>query len=81
MPRQPLRAKNRVRFDDIAPDGVLIVVNWADFIVGSSLFIPAIDTTELIAQVYEVAGRYKWQLEHRFRVENKRQGVRFWRML
>jgi hypothetical protein len=80
-PRQPLCFKNRVRLDELAPDGIAIVVDWGQFVVGSSVFIPAINTTELIAQVYEIANRYGWTLEDRFRIENGKQGVRFWRIL
>jgi hypothetical protein len=49
--------------------------------VGSSVFIPAINITELIAQFYEVSDAHKWYIEHRFRIENGKQGVRFWRLV
>ena len=31
----------------VCPDGVVIKINWNDFVVGASLFIPAINLTEL----------------------------------
>ena len=77
----PSCSRNRVRITDLAPDGVLIVVDWDKFTVGSSVFVPAINLTELIAQFYEIADLNKWYIEHRFRIENKKQGIRFWRML
>lgn len=77
----PSCSKNRIRLTDLAPDGVLILVDWDNFVVGSSVFIPAINTTELIAQFYEVSDTYKWYIEHRFRIENGKQGIRFWRLV
>lgn len=78
---KPQSMKNRIRFDDLAPDGVRIMVDWSRFSIGSSVFIPAIDTTELIGQFQSIAERHNWEIEYRYRIESGRQGLRFWRIL
>lgn len=66
---------------DINPDGVRIVVDWVGLKPGMSIFIPACNTKEAIAQVYDVTANWKWQLKHAIRVENNKLGVRFWRYM
>jgi hypothetical protein len=78
---KPQSTKNRIRFDDLAPDGVRILVDWSRFTVGSSVFVPAIDTTELIGQFQSIANYYNWEIDYRYRVEGGRQGLRFWRLV
>jgi hypothetical protein len=78
---KPQSTKNRIRFDDLAPDGVRILVDWSRFSIGSSVFIPAVNTTELIGQFQSIAERYNWEIEYRYRIESGRQGLRFWRIL
>jgi len=75
-----LANKNRILNTDLAPDGVRILVDWDKFVIGASVFVPAINTPELIDQFYYAAPR-EWQITHRTRVENGRWGVRFWRIL
>jgi hypothetical protein len=60
---------------------VLILVDWDNFTVGSSVFVPAVNTQELIAQFYEVTDSMKWYIDHRYRIENGKQGIRFWRLV
>jgi len=74
-------SKNKLRYSDLAPDKVLILVDWDKFVAGSSVFIPAINVEELITQVKLLALRNFWTIEYRQRIENKLWGVRFWRML
>jgi hypothetical protein len=45
------------------------------------VFIPAVNTTELIGQFQSIAERYNWEIEYRYRIESGRQGLRFWRIL
>jgi hypothetical protein len=49
-------------------------------VLGASIFIPAVNTPELIAQFYDAMPK-DWKIEYRNRIENGKWGVRFWRML
>ena len=65
----------------ISPDGVEIQINWENFEVGMSVFIPAINTKELIRQMKDSAFYQNANIEWRDTIENKKLGVRFWRIL
>ena len=39
---------------DLNPDGVRIVVNWDDMVVGSSVFILSINVQEALSQIRDV---------------------------
>lgn len=79
-PRKPRKNDNRGVAMDLAPDGLRMVVNWKTFSPGDSVFVPCIDMVEAVSQFYEIAEYKGWTCEHRCRVENKKQGVRFWRL-
>jgi hypothetical protein len=70
----------RVPFD-VAPDGVRFEINWGGFVVGASIFIPAINTVKLKNQVNKIAKHKNWRIDHSERIENGCWGVRFWRIL
>lgn len=65
----------------MSPDGVRIVVDWDNFPVGASVFVPVINTDALHEQLEKVASIYKWTMETRYRIENHKLGVRIWRIL
>jgi hypothetical protein len=71
-----------LKLHDINPDGLRIVVDWGAMVVGSSIFIPCVNTTEAIQQVKKicVAGM-GWDIEARTVVETPYLGVRVWRIL
>ena len=71
----------RLKFDELSPDGVRVIVDWDAFVIGASLFVPAIDVVELVDQMRLVAFNKKWEIEYRLRVEDGKLGVRFWRTL
>jgi hypothetical protein len=77
----PRSYKNRIRRDDLAPDGVCIRVAWDKFVPGASVFVPCIDTLECVRQFYEVARFNDWSIDTRIGIEGGRWGVRFWRVL
>lgn len=77
----PRSYKNRIKIDDIAPDGVCIRVQWDKFVPGTSVFIPCVNVVECVKQVYEVGRPKDWVLEMRDRIEGGRWGVRVWRIL
>jgi hypothetical protein len=80
--RQPPRcSRNRVRLDDLAPDGVRIVVRWDKFPVGASVFIPCVNTLELVRQVHQITTMREWVVHYRPGIEGGRWGVRIWRRL
>jgi len=80
--RQPPRcSKNRIKINDIAPDGVRIVVRWDEFPVDSSVFIPCINTLELVRQVHELTSEWGWVMHYRPGIDKGRWGVRIWRRL
>jgi hypothetical protein len=76
----PQANKNRVQKTDLSPDGIRILIEWENITIGASIFVPAVDTPELIAQFYDAMPK-DWKIEHRTRIENGKWGVRFWRML
>ena len=43
-----------LKLHDINPDGLRIVVDWGAMVVGSSIFIPCVNTTEAIQQVKKI---------------------------
>lgn len=71
----------RIRFSDLSPDGVRIVVDWDRFLTGTSVFIPCINTKEAKVQVLEVTKLEKHEVVSRVAVENGRYGVRIWRVV
>jgi hypothetical protein len=65
--------------DQIGPDGVLVVVDWDAMKVGSSVFVPCINTTEALKQVGGIFTRRGWEMRVVIRAENDIWGVRIWR--
>jgi len=68
-----------LKFDDIAPDRVKIIVDWDKMVVGASVLIPCINNVKARKQLLDIAQRKNWQIETRVRVENGMFGVRMWR--
>jgi len=71
----------RIKLTELSPDGVRIVVDWDEFPVGASVFVPAIDCETLHKHLQKVADIYGWSMETRTRIENSKLGVRIWRVL
>ena len=67
--------------DDLHPDGVRIVVSWAEMPVGASMFVPCINTEEAKKQVAKIAKKKGWKVQSHIRIEDKKFGVRIWRIL
>lgn len=65
----------------INPDGVPISILWERFTVGSSVFVPAVNTHKLQVQMRLVAKECGMTLQAAERIENGRLGVRFWRVV
>jgi len=69
----------RLKYSDILPDGVRIVIDWDKFVVGTSVFIPCINTRQAIRDVVDASGVPKDALVKRVCVEGGMYGVRIWR--
>jgi len=66
-------------FDDVAPDGVKIIVDWDNMVVGASVFVPCVNNIKARQQLLAIAQRKNWGVEIRVRIENRMFGVRIWR--
>ena len=67
------------KLDDIAPDGIRIVINWSNMNVGSSVFIPCINARKAREQVNVIFKRKSWQYKAKTTIESNKLGVRIWR--
>lgn len=70
-----------LRTYDLAPDGVRIEVNWDSMGIGTSIFIPCINTEDAIKEVNRICTEKGWEITSRVRIENGCLGVRFWRKM
>ncbi len=71
-----------LKLHDINPDGLRIVVDWGAMVVGSSIFIPCVNTTEAIQQVKKICVvSMGWDIAVKAVVETPYLGVRVWRIL
>lgn len=66
---------------EILNEGVPLHIEWHKMSPGSSFFIPAIKTDQLIRDVRKAATKRDIRLIHRVCVDNGMYGVRFWREL
>ena len=69
-----------LKLDDLHPDGVHIVVDWGAPRVGSSFFIPCINTTDAKKQIKGVFARRGWTMRIYIGAENDVWGIRVWRI-
>ena len=70
----------RLKHSDISPDGVRIVIDWDKFVVGTSIFIPCLNTKRAIADIVDASGIPKSDLIKRVCIEGGMYVVRVWRM-
>lgn len=68
-----------LKTDDLNPDGVRIVVNWDNMAVGTSVFIPCINTEEAMRQAAKILVAKDYKTEARVVVEDEILGIRIWR--
>ena len=64
----------------ITTEGVLVVIEWHKFVVGSSFYIPCLDRRALAEKIKTTAKERNMRVKYRFTLENGTQGVRFWRI-
>jgi len=65
---------------NLNPDGVRIIVNWDDMVIGSSVFILSVNTQEALSQIKKVMNDKGWEYQMQIRVEDEKLGVRVWRL-
>ena len=65
--------------DEICPDGMPVMVPWARFIPGTSVFIPCIAVDRAVSQFTKLADARGIGFMHKIVIENRILGVRFWR--
>ena len=70
-----------MREGQVCPDGVVININWDDFLVGRSVFIPAVNLSMLSKQMQKAAKLKGCTVKGFDRIENGKLGMRFWRVL
>jgi hypothetical protein len=64
----------------ISNEGIPVVIEWHKMRLGTSFFIPALDTDNLAEQILSEAKKRKLKLVYKEVVENGRIGLRFWRI-
>mgnify|MGYP007049611787 CR=1 FL=1 len=64
----------------IETEGVQVEIEWGKFIVGSSFFLPCIDTGAFRRQMEKHAEARGVEIKMRDRMENLYWGVRVWRV-
>lgn len=60
--------------------GLSFRVNWKNFVIGSSFFIPCLDTEEALAQVKRTTKRLGYKIKTQVVVEKGIRGLRVWRI-
>ena len=70
-----------LKVDDLNPDGLRITINWGVMDVKSSIFIPCINTEKAKDQLKKLAKRKKWEFEVQICIEDKKLGLRVWRIV
>jgi len=66
---------------NLLPDGVVITIPWEDMVVGSSVFVPCINTELAKKQARDIFEFMGWIIHSEIRVENGKYGVRIWRVV
>ena len=73
--------KTVLRNNDLNPDGVKIIVAWDDMDIGTSIFVPCVNTEKAKKQLVKFFKHNTWQYVVRVRIENSMLGVRIWRTI
>ena len=55
-------------------------IDWPEFKVGASIFIPAIDTKAAVIAIKKESKRLEFEYVHKIVIEDGVQGVRVWRL-
>jgi len=55
-------------------------IDWPNFKPGSSIFLPAVDTKEVIESLKKESERLEFQFVHKIVIEDNVKGIRVWRL-
>lgn len=61
-------------------NGVNYQIKWPEFVPGTSIFIPAIDTEAALKAIQKESERLEFQFVHKIVVEDGIKGIRVWRL-
>jgi len=64
---------------DINPDGIRVTIHWDTFTVGTSLFVPCINSKKAREQLKKITNKKGFKTESRVSTENGLLGIRVWR--
>lgn len=64
----------------ISNEGIPVVIEWHAMRLGTSFFIPALDTEPLTEQILSEAKKRRIKLVCKEVIENGKIGLRFWRI-
>ncbi len=70
-----------MKLDDLNPDGLRVTINWEGMDVGSSFFLPCINTDKGMKQLKSVAKMKAWEVDMQICIENNKLGLRVWRTM
>ena len=70
-----------LKVDDLNPDGLRITVNWEDMGVGTSIFLPCVNTEKGKEQLKKLAKRKDWTFDIQVCIEGGKLGLRAWRTM
>jgi hypothetical protein len=65
---------------DLSPDGVRVCIDWDKFIVGTSIFIPCVNTKMAFRHVLDASSIDRSSLTKRVCIEKGKYGLRVWRI-
>lgn len=68
-----------LKIDEIAPDGVKITLDWGNFVAGSSMFVPCINTEEATKQVKRICKEKGFEVTCKSVIYNEKFGLRITR--
>ena len=63
------------------PDGIELDVDWDLFTIGSSVFIPCVNTIRASRQVKHITAKMNMLVQVTTREENEKWGIRVWRTI
>jgi hypothetical protein len=71
-----IRKKN-----DIDPDGVVITISWDKMTVGTSIFVPCLNTEKASRQIKAITNEKGWEIKQKVKIEGNKLGLRVWRFV
>jgi hypothetical protein len=64
----------------VITNGTEFQIAWHEFVPGTSIFIPAIDTKAAVIAIKKEAIRLEFEFVHKVVIEDNIRGVRVWRL-